>query len=231
MQTMARSVSSVDADPPFIDVPIMPFPTPSHFNLSFTAASLRPELAWIIADYYLNAGDWVTAKKKVLAANALQCRSPASSVRLERELRQRLQCLTEAEIVLLARSTSNDRALLAWLAAVKQSSFLFDFAAETLRLKLEMHDPVLRSSDYDRFVEEKSALHPELSQLAESSSIKIRRVMLLMLKEAGILHEGSELGEIQRPVIPLTITKAIRADHPRWLAAFLVPENEINTPS
>jgi len=224
-------VNNVDVAPPAFDLPTMSSRAPSNFSLSFTAASLRPELAWIIADYYLNAGDWVTAKKQVLAGNALQCRSSASSIRLERELRQRLQCLTEAEIVLLARSTSNDRALLAWLAAVKHSSFLFDFAAETLRLKLEMHDPVLRSSDYDRFVEEKSVTHSELSRLSESSSVKVRRVMLLMLKEAGILHQGGGLGEIQRPVVPSAITKAIRADHPRWLAAFLVPDSEINTSS
>ncbi len=215
----------------FFGLPIMISRAPSNFSLSFTAASLRPELVRIVAEHYLNAGDWDTAKKRVLAGNALQCRSSTSSVRLERELRQRLQCLTETEITLLVRSTSNDRSLLAWLAAVKQSSFLFDFAAETLRLKLEMHDSVLRSSDYARFVEEKSVTHPELSRLSESSSIKVRRVMLLMLKEAGILHHGDALGEIQRPVVPSAITQAIRADHPRWLAAFLVPENEINTPS
>lgn len=217
--------------PPASKLPAMSFSAHANFSLSFTAASLRPELARIVADCYLNTGDWGTAKKRVLSENALQCRSSASSVRLERELRQRLQCLTEAEIVLLATSTSNERVLLAWLAAVKQSSFLFDFAAEELRFKLEMHDPVLRSSDYDRFVEEKSGPHPELSQLSESSSIKVRRVLLLMLREAGILHDGEDLGEIRRPVVPLAIAKAIRKDNARWLAAFLVPENEINTDS
>ena len=47
----------------------------SNFSLSFTAASLRPELARIVADCYLKAGDWGTAKKQVLSENALQCRS------------------------------------------------------------------------------------------------------------------------------------------------------------
>ena len=206
------------------------FPTATPvLNLSFTAASLRPELARIVADYYLSSGDWETAKRQVLAANALQCRSPASGVRLERELRQRLQRLTEEQIALLARSTLDDRALLAWLAAVKQSSFLFDFAAEALRSKLDLHDSILRSSDCDRFFEEKGSSHPELATLKESSLTKIRRVMLLMLREVGILHDGEDLGRIRRPVVPPVIAKAVRADHPRWLAAFLVPENEIHT--
>ncbi len=146
---------------------------------------------------------------------------------MERELRQRLQCLTNEQIVLLAKATSDDRALLAWLAAVKQSAFLFDFAAEMLRSKLEIHDTVLRSSDYDRFCEEKSPAHPEIALLKPSSLAKIRRVMLLMLREVGILHQGDALGRIQRPLLPHTVTDAIRADHSRWLRAFLVPENEL----
>ena len=196
------------------------------YNLSFTAASLRPELARVVADHYLANGNWEVTKQQVLSTNALQCRSAASAIRMERELRQRLRCLTKQQIILLAKSTSDERALLAWLAAIKQSSFLFDFAAETLRSKLESHDPVLRSSDCARFFDEKSITHPELAKLKQSSSSKLGRVLLLMLREVGILQSGEGLGRIQRPVLPHSITAAIRADHPRWLAAFLVPDNE-----
>ena len=68
-----------------------PSRTSSGFNISFTAASLRPELARIVAEHYLAAGDWDLAKQRILSSNALQCRSAGSAVRLEREFRQRLE--------------------------------------------------------------------------------------------------------------------------------------------
>lgn len=197
------------------------------YNFSFTAASLRPELARIVADHFLTSGDWETTRRRVLATNALQCRSAASSTRLEGELRKRLQTLTTPELLILARSTEDDRAAIAWLAAMKHSQMLYDFAAEVLRDKLLAHDPVLRPSDYESFVESKSATQPGLTDLAPTSKSKIRQVLLRMLTEAGILSEGEGMGVIQRPVLSPDMFRIIAEDSPRWLAGFLVPDAEI----
>ena len=207
--------------------------SPHAYNLGFTSASLRPELARILAEYYRTIGDWAATKERVLATNALQARNASSAVRLERELRRRLATLSEEQIRLLADAPAEDRAAIAWLAAMKHSAFLFDFAAEVLREKLLLHDIVLRPSDYERFVEEKSAEHPELARLTPSSKGKIRRVLMRMLAEAGILTGGSRregtLGTIQRPVLSPPVLRSITADDRRWLAGFLVPDSEIET--
>src|SRR4051812_1833353 len=108
----------------------------TSYKLGFTAASLRPELARIVAEYYLETGDWDVAKEHILSSNALQSRSTSSAVRLEGELRQRLRTLTHDQIVLLAHSTAEDRAAVAWLATIKHICFAFEFAAEVLREKL-----------------------------------------------------------------------------------------------
>ncbi|MGK5087663.1 BrxA family protein [Bdellovibrionota bacterium FG-2] len=127
----------------------MPIDSPTNYNLSFTSAALRPELARIVAEHYLDAGNWDDAKVRILSSNALQCRSLTSSTRLEREFRRRLGTLTHDQITVLAQATAEDRAAIAWLAACKHNVFLFEFAAEVLRDKLAVHDPVLRNSDYD----------------------------------------------------------------------------------
>lgn len=60
-------------------------------------ASLRPELARIVAEHYLAAdGDWDAAKNLILSSNALQCRTTRSALRMERELRQRVNTLTRS---------------------------------------------------------------------------------------------------------------------------------------
>jgi len=197
------------------------------YSFSFTAASLRPEMVGTMAEYFFRSGSWEQTKRTILESNALQARSPASSIRMERELRQRLQTLTAEQLRLAHDSTMNVRTCLAWLAAVKHSAFLYEFSAEVMRGKLDLHDEVLRASDYERFISDKSPHHPELAGLAESSSTKIRRVLLLMLREIGLLTGGADLGRIHRVVLPPAVEEALRSDDPKWLAAFLLSDSEI----
>ena len=209
----------------------MPSGAPHSYNLSFTAASLRPELARIVAECYLELGGWPLVRERILSENALQCRSSGSAVRLERELRQRLQTLTQGQLELLAQANAEDRAAVAWLAACKHIPFAFEFAAEVLREKLAAHDPVLRHSDYEAYVENKGLSHVELAQLTPSSKNKIRQVLVRMLTEAGLLEKGTSLGTIQRPALSSAVEQVVISDSPAWLAAFLVPTAEISTSS
>jgi hypothetical protein len=189
---------------------------------------LRPELARIVAEYYLAFGNWDLAKERILSTNALQCRTSTSAIRLERELRQRLGRLTVEQLTLLTKSNAEDRAAIAWLAACKHIRFAYEFAAEVLREKLEAHDPVLRPSDYESYVEGKGLYYPELTQLTNSSKVKIRQVLLSMLAEADLLTKGGgSFRTIQRPALSPTIVRVIASDNPHWLAGFLVPESEI----
>lgn len=206
----------------------MPTETSTSYNLSFTAASLRPELARIVAEFYLELGDWDLARERILSSNALQCRSASSAIRLERELRQRLERLTLGQITLLAQATAEDRAAIAWLAACKHIQFAFEFASEVLRDKLAAHDPVLRHSDYEIYIENKGLIYPELEQLTSSSKNKIRQVLIRMLAEGGLLARSSPLGMIQRPALSPAVIRVITCDNPTWLAGFLVPDIEIS---
>lgn len=199
------------------------------YNLSFTAASLRTDLARIIAEEYLRSGDWSRTKETILSSNALQSRSAASAVRMERELRQRLQTLSTAQLHVLAGSTDNERTAMAWLSVLKHSRIVYDFVAEVLRDKLSAHDVVLRPSDYESFINSKTPAHPEMASLSPSSTNKVRQVLLRMLVEADMLKPGASLGEIHRPVIPPTLVQIIAKDDPLWLAGFLFPDHEINS--
>ena len=91
---------------------------PSRYSFSFTAASLRPELVPIVVERFSRLGSWDEARKAVLATNALQARSSASSIRMEREIRQRMQTLTPEQLKLVSISTADVHACIAWLGAV-----------------------------------------------------------------------------------------------------------------
>ncbi len=200
----------------------------TRYTLSFTASSLRPELARIVAEAYLDCGDWGLAKQRILEQNALQSRVASSGIRMEREIRQRVQTLTRPQIEILASAPADSRAALAWLSALKSSAFVFDFAAEVLRTKLEALDPDLRPSDYETFYFGKCAAHPELVAIKTTTQAKIKRVLFTMLREAGILIPSSPSATVCRPVVPHDVLTAIIADDRRWLAGFLLPDTEIS---
>ena len=194
---------------------------PAPYRLSFTSVSLRPDLARIAADAYLACGTWAGARQQVLADNAFQSRTKTSLQRMEREIRPRLELLTKDQIVLLAGGTSEERAAMAWLAATKYAALVREFAADVLRSKLADFDSVLRPSDYDNFIATRLPSHPELGELTESSSRKVRNVLLLMLMEAGILQEESGERRITRPVQTQRVIDSIVADDAQFLDGFL----------
>lgn len=143
------------------------------------------------------------------------------------EFRQRVQTLTPNQIEILASAPSDSRTAITWLSMLKRSSFVFEFAAEVVRTKLETVDPVLRPSDYETFWAVKSASHPELLTLTSTSQVKIRSMLFAMMREAGLLLSSPQGDMFCRPVIPHDVQVAIIADNRLWLAGFLVPDNEI----
>lgn len=198
-----------------------------HSTLSLPSAPLRPELGRIIAEIYLDCGDWKLTKEKALSGNALQSRSASSASRMEIEFRKRLQTLTRQQMEILAKAPADSRSAIGWLAACKHSTFVFDFAADVLRSKIENMDPVLRPSDYERFIANQCAAHPKVAALTPATQVKLRGVVRNMLREVGIL--GLDLNDetIHRPIVPPDVQDAILADDGRWLAVFLVPDDEI----
>ncbi|MCX5822489.1 MAG: DUF1819 family protein [Deltaproteobacteria bacterium] len=197
------------------------------YRLSFTSVSLRPELARIAADAYLACGTWAGARQQVLANNAFQSRTKTSLQRMEREIRPRLELLTKDQIVLLAGGTSEERAAMAWLAAIKYADLVREFAADVLRSKLADFDTVFRPSDYSNFIAARLASHPELAKLTESSSRKIRRVLLLMLTEAGMIREENRERRITRSIQTERVIDCIVADDAQLLVGFLWSDEEI----
>jgi hypothetical protein len=200
-----------------------------QYSLAFTASSLRPELARIVADTYLGCGDWQETRQRVLADNLLQAGKRGSSIRMEQEMRQRLQTLTREQLEILAGASGDNRRAVAWLSVLKLYPFVCSFASGILRGKIEAHDPVLRPSDYEEFLASEALIHPEVQDLKPSTKAKIRQVLIRMLREAGILGEGRDDFSLQRALLPPDVLSAVAVEDRRWLAGFLVPDGEIAT--
>jgi hypothetical protein len=210
-------------------------PAASRYCLSFTAAGLRPELAAVIAGIHLQEGDWKRTKAAVLERNALQTRSVSTGKRLESELRQRLQLLSQAQLELLARGSSEERLAMAWLGVLKRIQITLELTREVLAAKLSSHDPVLRRSDMASFYDGCERQHPELAALSPSSQQKIRSALLKMLRDAGLLAgkagKSGSLGTVQHPSLSLQAQQLVLEDDPALFRGFLLtpPRNPATT--
>ena len=200
----------------------------SHrYTFGFLGVSLRPDAARVVAEIFLEEGTWEATRERVLATNALQCRSSLTARRMEQELRLRLSKLTETQLRLLATAAGPDRTALAWLAAMKQSAFLRDFASDVLRDKLAGTDREFRYSDYESFLDTHTLIHPELGELRESTRAKLRQMLMHMLSEGALLYTTGKTVLVQRPPLGLAVLNLILSDDPRWLTGFLYTDDEV----
>lgn len=164
-----------------------------RYKLSFTSGGLLLREAEILATLYLQHRDWQAVRKAALEFNVLQARAEASNKRVLREILQRLAELSETELEFLAEASSAERRQLMWVAVCRHYELLGDFAEEVVRERFLLMTPRLTAEEFDRFIKGKTLWHPELEELKDSTRSKLRSNALLMLKQAELLSEQSEI--------------------------------------
>ncbi|MBX3194874.1 MAG: DUF1819 family protein [Microbacteriaceae bacterium] len=158
-----------------------------RYKLSFGVGGLYLQGAPVAARLYLELDDWTEVRAELDADNLLQARTASSAKRLGRELVQRLEELTDAELTLLTDATADERAQLMWVAACRRYELIAEFAEEVLRERFLLMAPDLTTEHFEAFVRGKTLWHPELADLEESTLRKLRTTLFLMMREANFV--------------------------------------------
>lgn len=162
---------------------------PQRYRLSFTVGTLYLSGAPIGARLYSEVGDWMKVRETLRSQNLLQARSSNSSMLLSRELTQRLETLSEAEIEIVEDATLTELAQLMWVAVCRRYSFIGEFAEEVLRERFLLMQADLTAEHFDAFVRDKALWHDELASLEISTLKKLRGNLFKMLREADLLTD------------------------------------------
>lgn len=182
------------------------------YKLSFTAASLSTIESVSIAEVYLKCRDWNQTKHIVREKNLLQSRTGSRSIRVARELIQRLMLLTDQQLELLVDGNPTEQKHILWFAVCKTYEFIKEFAIEVLHEKYLSRSMAITDLDYDAFFNRKADWSDELEQITTLTRKKIRQVLLLMVKEAGLMTEdklilhamlSSRVIEVLKPDAPI----------------------------
>lgn len=180
-------------------------------KLSFTAASLSVTASVNIAEIYLKNKDWSLTRQKIKEENTLQSRTGSRTIRVARELIQRLEQLNMNQLVLLIEGNQTEQKYLLWFSVCKTYELVKEFAIEVLHEKYLNRSMTLTDLDYDVFFNRKADLNEDLSQITVSTRKKIRQVMLLMAKEAGLVTDENQ---ILRAMLSSRVREALMTDAP-----------------
>lgn len=162
-------------------------PRKPRYALSFTTGGLFSTEAALVAPIYLHEHDWTSTQARVKHENLLQSRAASSNARVLRALIPRLQCLTDAELQIVADGTSTERGHLMWVAASRFYSLIGEFAEEVLRERFLTLAGTVSYEDYDSFYRAKAMWHDELDAISAATYKKLRQVLFKMMVEAELL--------------------------------------------
>jgi hypothetical protein len=194
------------------------------YKLSFTAASLSLNESVNIAEVYLKCKDWHQTKKIIKENNLLQSRTNSRTIRVARELIQRLSILTDMQLELLVEGSLTEQKYLLWFAVCKTYRFIREFAIEVLHEKFLSRSMIITDLDYDAFFSRKADWSDELQQITTSTRKKIRQVVFHMMRETDLLTDDNT---ILRAMLSSRLIEVLKPDALMSFEIFPVEPSEV----
>lgn len=164
-----------------------------QYAATFTTGGLFHSESLELAKLYSNLEDWEAVRARALEENTLQARTLSTLKRVCREVISRLRTLTLQELKLLLHSSHQEQAYLLWIACCRRYTLIADFAVEVLRERYISFKKDLTAADFVIFFNRKADWHAELDALSDSTRNKLRQVLFLMMREAGLLDTKNQI--------------------------------------
>lgn len=205
----------------------MPILSPEPpYSFSFIAGALFVPETLAVARQLARTPYWESVAAITRSENLLRQRTAASTTRILREIRHRLNELSAAELDHLISADPTDQRLLLFIAACRRYRFIAEFTAEVLFPKAHASGTQLYPGDLTRFIDDRSLNSPEVENLTDKSRAKVRQVMLRILAEAGLI-DSTTSRKLQRPMPGRVLADLIAKKDPKQLRWLLLSEQEI----
>lgn len=158
----------------------------NSYSFGFTAASLLYRDSVLLAQLYLEYGDWDKVKQAVFQNNLLQIRTLVAQKRIYSEAYTRVKPLSEEAMDILANGTREEQCQIIWYAICRKYDFIREFALEVMTEKVKRKDHEISLADFNLFFNTKAEFYEKLAGIAEGSRKKMQSNLFRMLCSAGI---------------------------------------------
>jgi hypothetical protein len=158
-----------------------------RYKADITAGSLKVPESRIIAEMLLKGVDEKGLKEALLRDNILQARSPATTIRLGRLIRKRLE-LMKPDLWRLVRDGTGTVATHAVLAAaVRHSPLLGDFLDLVVREQYRVFSTALSNKHWDDYLDDCRGRDQDMPVWNESTRKRLRSSVFQILAQAGYI--------------------------------------------
>lgn len=198
----------------------------TKYTFSFIGASALIAETLVIAEEYERLKDWKAVEQYLIENNLLNKLKQVTFKREFSEIKKRIALLTSDQLHIMIHGELDEAKAIILLSLAKTYLFFREFVVEILRNKYLMFDTMLTETDYIKFFNAKSLVHPELNEITDMTAAKVKQVVFKLLEQVGLITHIKN-GTILKPFLSTQVLTVIIEDDPSLLTVFLVPNETI----
>lgn len=155
----------------------------------------------IIANYLLDGYEESELKKKNIDENLIKYKSIKSVVRVNPPIFRRLKVMDNEMLKDFVESDVENSKYILLYTVMKTDRLVRDFIFEVYKDKLMMKKDYIEKYDIDNWYEEKCILSETLKSKTESTSAKLKQVIMKILQDSNLVIKEKNRFRIVRPLL------------------------------
>ncbi len=155
----------------------------------------------IIANYLLDGYEESELKKKNIDENLIKYKSIKSVVRVNPPIFRRLKVMDNEMLEDFVESDVENSKYILLYTVMKTDRLVRDFIFEVYKDKLMMKKDYIEKYDIDNWYEEKCILSETLKSKTESTSAKLKQVIMKILQDSNLVIKEKNRFKIVRPLL------------------------------
>ena len=171
------------------------------YSAKLTAEPFLYNETKILAQYLLNGISPEELKRKNIDENLIKYKSPKSIVRVNSPIFRRLNVMDREMLDEFVHTDIETSKYILLYTIMKTDKLVRDFVIEVYKDKLYMRKEYIEKFDIDNWYEEKCILSKTLRERTESTSAKLKQVIMKILQDSGLVIKEKNRFKIVRPLL------------------------------
>ena len=155
----------------------------------------------IIGRYLLDGEDEQELKKRNIEENLIKHKKVGSVKRVNSPIFRRLDVMDKEMLEEFVCSDIETSKYILLYAIMKTDRLVRDFIVEVYKDKLYMKKEYIEKFDIDNWYEEKCILSQALRERTESTTAKLKQVIMKIMQDSGLVIKEKDRFKIVRPLI------------------------------
>jgi len=171
------------------------------YSAKLTAEPFLYNETKIIARYLLDGENEKKLRKRNIEENLIKHKKIGSVKRVNAPIFRRLMVMDKEMLEEFVNSDIETSKYILLYAIMKTDKLVRDFIIEVYKDKLFMRKEYIEKFDIDNWYEEKCMLSQILRERTESTSAKLKQVIMKILQDSGLLIKEKNRFKIVRPLL------------------------------